>query len=432
MDAELRDTAKRVTLVTGMVVYLDSIPDARNTKLKAQTARGLTSMKRRQWEFAISRFYEALSHATRPEQSAALQALVGSCHLAQCRWQRALECFEESARLADQAGDKPGKAHALNYTGSTYCDSGELDQALKFHEEALAVAREIGDRDCECRALTNIGIVYRARGEPAKALRCHEKALAIAHESGNSLAEANNLVGIGLLIASKASDKALEYLNKALDTYRELGCAEGAASALNSIGYVRDQQGDHLEALELHNGALAQYRKIHDRRGEAKVLNNIGVLLHGAGVLTKALRYYKQALAIAHEVGDPEVRANNLNNVGLVYRDRGERDKALRSYESALAAARKDGFKPGAASALSNIGLIYAFQGELERAIRFLALARIIFTSIGAVSQVQRTTTNLRLLLLEAGRDKFTAACVEAGMTGEDAEKLAASLAQPK
>ena len=134
MNADMRETAKQVTLVTGRVVYLDGIPDARNRKLKAHTARGLTSMKRRRWEFAISRFYEALSHAKRPEQSAALLALVGSCHFAQSRWQRALDCFGESVRLADQAGDKPGKAHILNYIGSTYCDSGELGQALKFHE----------------------------------------------------------------------------------------------------------------------------------------------------------------------------------------------------------------------------------------------------------------------------------------------------------
>jgi tetratricopeptide (TPR) repeat protein len=170
MDTEMRETAKQVTLVTGRAVYLDGIPDAKDSELKAQTARGLTVMQVRKWDDAISHFQEAFNRSESLEQSAALLSLIGSCHFEQCRWQQALDSFSESARLAGQAGDKPGRAHALNYIGSVYSNKGELDHALKNHEEALAIAREAGYSHGEASTLSNIGLLYATQGKPDKAL----------------------------------------------------------------------------------------------------------------------------------------------------------------------------------------------------------------------------------------------------------------------
>jgi hypothetical protein len=96
-----------------------------------------------------------------------------------------------------------------------------------------------------------------------------------------------------------------------------------------------------------------------------------------------------------------------------------------------LAIAREIWYQQAVGSDLANIGSIYYSKGEFDKALKYLAEAMLVFSAIGDRPNAEKAAGDLRPLLGQMGRERFVAGCVEAGMTGEDAEKLAGSLAMP-
>jgi tetratricopeptide (TPR) repeat protein len=92
-----------------------------------------------------------------------------------------------------------------------------------------------------------------------------------------------------------------------------------AAYGLLGIGSLYDDLAQKQKALEYYEKALAIFQDVGDRAGEAATLNNIGLVYEALGQKKKALAYYEKALSISKAVGDRAGEAATLNNIGLVY-----------------------------------------------------------------------------------------------------------------
>ena len=258
-----------------------SEPAVRNPFEKGQAA-----MAAYKWDEAIGFFQEAMKHAAGTEQ-VALCSLVGACHYSPGRWRQALESHEESARLAEQFGDKQGKAVALDNVGVIWRDRGELDKALESLEAALKLAREIGARREEASALGNIGGVRLFQGEANDAvLRRFEDALKICQEAGDRYGQASKLINISIVCPD---DKAMEYWERGYRLAREIGSKRLEAGALANKGFLLKDKAEPDQLLEYHQEALKLYREIGDKGGEAGTLANLGGWLIRKGEHEKAL-----------------------------------------------------------------------------------------------------------------------------------------------
>jgi len=101
----------------------------------------------------------------------ALASLLGLCYEAPGRWQEAQESQQESARLAQQFGDRQGEAVAFTNLGRLCYAKGETDKALKYHEEALAMAGALVNPHLQADNLCGIGLIFLATGETDKAMK---------------------------------------------------------------------------------------------------------------------------------------------------------------------------------------------------------------------------------------------------------------------
>jgi len=153
-------------------------------------------------------------------------------------------------------------------------------------------------------------------------------------------------------------DKALEFAEKALKLYEELGKKEGMASQLGNIGAVYRIKGELDKALEFAEKALKLYEELGKKEGMASQLGNIGVVYRIKGELDKALEYYEKALELHKRLGIKEGVANQLGNISIVYGIRGELDKALEYSVKALKLYEELGRKEGMAAILGNIGIV--------------------------------------------------------------------------
>ena len=148
-----------------------------------------------------------------------------------------------------------------------------------------------------------------------------------------------------------------------------MGDRSGEAYALNNIGVVYVEIGQHQKALEKYNKALLISQKIDARSLEGTTLNNIGEYYHQIGEPQKALEYYEKALLISEEVGDRSGEATTLNNIGGVYVEIGQHQKALEKYNKAFPILQEVGDRSKEADILNNIGLVYRDSNQPEKAI---------------------------------------------------------------
>ncbi len=92
--------------------------------------------------------------------------------------------------------------------------------------------------------------------------------------------------------------RAEEHIQAALWAAQAAGDVAGQADALQRLGYVLADRGEHRQALELTERASGIYDRIGDRAGCGKALVDQGMMLHYLGKPHLAIEAQRQALEL--------------------------------------------------------------------------------------------------------------------------------------
>jgi tetratricopeptide (TPR) repeat protein len=142
----------------------------------------------------------------------------------------------------------------------------------------------------------------------------------------------------------------------------------------NSLGYIKDKQGDYEKPIEYYEKALEIRQKTlpPNHPHLATSYNNIGRVYDNTGEYEKARSFYEKALEIQQKNLSPNHPdlATSYNNIGSVYDEMGEYSKALSFYEKALEIYQKTlpQNHPHLATFYTNIGRVYRHMGEYSKA----------------------------------------------------------------
>jgi tetratricopeptide (TPR) repeat protein len=101
---------------------------------------------------------------------------------------QAVRLFEASLKTVQGMQNETGKMAqmaALNNLGNVYHATSRYPEALKAYQESARLAQDLGDKSGEAAALNNIGDVHRLTGSDAAAREVIEKSLKIAQTAGN-------------------------------------------------------------------------------------------------------------------------------------------------------------------------------------------------------------------------------------------------------
>ncbi len=123
-------------------------------------------------------------------------------------------------------------------------------------------------------------------------------------------------------------EKALSYLDAALNIAKEIGDRRVGGNSLINIGNVYTKLGQYEKALSYYESALTIHKEIGNRSGEGDALTCIGYIYGNLGQNKMALLYSETALSIHKEIGDRHGEGGNLTNIGLIYKDMGQYEKA--------------------------------------------------------------------------------------------------------
>ena len=271
---------------------------------------------------------------------------------------KAIDCYYKSLRIQNDIGDKQGASISLSNIGLIYNNQGDIPNALEYYNQGLKLQDEIGDKQGVGISLRNIGNVYSTQGNFPKALECYNKSLKILENVGDKKGIAILLNSLGNLYKDKGVSffeislkeeyfsRALDFYNKGLKIQEEIGDKEEMARSFNDIGFIynveaeQEKDPDSLtskfnKALEWNQKCLNIWEELGFKDGITKSLFNISGIYwkrsnsafeknNSQFLLNKAEEYCKSSLRIAKELSYPEQIRNASERLNLIYQRMGE------------------------------------------------------------------------------------------------------------
>ncbi|MCX2729438.1 tetratricopeptide repeat protein [Saccharopolyspora sp. NFXS83] len=183
-----------------------------------------------------------------------------------------------------------------SHLGVALADRGDLAGAEECYREALDLYREIGDPHGEVTVRANRGWVEHYRGDHDSAVADLSFALEHYERDGNVRNVAITRRGIALArTALRQFSAATEGAERALAEAEELALEADAVRALNCLGWIHFESGDHQRAV-------AAYQRAADRAGpetiyyeQARAYTGLGNVAASGGRDLEAAALWRRA-----------------------------------------------------------------------------------------------------------------------------------------
>jgi serine/threonine protein kinase len=319
-------TAKQVS---DFLVDLFKVSDPSNTKGNTITAREILDRGAKKVE-------EELAGQT-PIQ-ARLMETMGTVYRSLGLYPQAQSMLEKTLKLKRSlyGSDDLSVANTLHHLGIVYDDQGKYEEAASQFQKSLDIrSKRLKPDDPEvARSLNSLAIVFYNQGKNAEAEPLLERSLAIKEkaERPDYVEVANTLINLGIIKhAQRKYADAEAFFKRALTISEQKLGAENldlAATILNDIGSLYEDQGRRAEAEPLYLRSLAIWEKIlgPDHPDVAIAVHNLANLYRNLGKYTQAEPLYLHSLAIWEKTlgsNHPYV-GMSLRERANLYRDQGK------------------------------------------------------------------------------------------------------------
>jgi len=245
-------------------------------------------------------------------------------------------------------------ALALQLMGSYWHNLNNYKKAIEYNKRSLSIYKQLNKYRKVAIVLTNIGLNYRYYGQIKKALYFHNMALEIIQEKNKDdhISLANALVDIGddwEIIGNYK--KALGYYEKANEKRKNIKNIDKEDyqphDAINEkIGLMLGMLGQKDKAFQYLNKALESKREVYgDRHPQIAIIKrNMGIVLAKSGSYEKAIEYYSDSLDMMQSTNETEyysAHAKLLYNFGELLFMQGEYQKAIEKHKESIVINKK-------------------------------------------------------------------------------------------
>lgn len=160
----------------------------------------------------------------------------------------ARELFEEALTIRQEIGDRPGQGWLWFCLGLANRIEGKPDDAVRTLREGLKIFTELGDVYAQGRCLQLTGHALWDAGDRDSAIAHLHDALACFGKVGDAHDQALVFSALGRIHSD--AEQAIEYLDSALPTLRDIGDWQGQVDALIASGEAQWRLGNHRRARD--------------------------------------------------------------------------------------------------------------------------------------------------------------------------------------
>ncbi len=321
----------------------------------------------------------------------------------QLAWRERLERDEDNLRAAFatlvSSGDDAEPAHRFGAAVSRYWNCrGYYGDEVVLLETALHRRRQGPPTAALGAALAAAGYLMFRRGETGPAQHYLGEAMTIARAQSSPALEADALRTLAW-VADRRGDgeEAASLAEAAFEAARASGESHLIARAYD-VRAATCQNVDPGKARSDYRQALRYCRASGDGLGQASALNNLGVLELEQGDHPAARSHFKQALDLAEAVRDAALVPFLEYGLGLAAFLDDDLGAAEGAFISALPAATRTGQRSLVAYSLLGLAHVRSAAGRREEAARLLGASSALFEQLG--EQPERTEAALRDRLL--------------------------------
>lgn len=162
--------------------------------------------------------------------------------------------IEEGSRFIDDPevkNDPALTARLEKCIGYSYCFLSDYPNAIKHTLISLEIYTELRDNSNMGNCYNNLGITYFYAGSLDLALHYFNKSLALCQDAGNKYGTGQAQLGIGCVYSEiQQSDKAVDFLNKSIETARELQEVRLEVRGLQSLADVEFRANNYNKCLD--------------------------------------------------------------------------------------------------------------------------------------------------------------------------------------
>ncbi len=280
--------------------------------------------------------------------------------------------LSDSIELISQSNNYiKGIARAYFLKGYVYDLNDEYDLAVSNYMASLEQSRPLEHYQLSIRSLENIAKIYYFTHNPSRAKEYYEEALELSREQMDSTRIAYYLSNIGRCLEKLTHFKeAQKYYKVAQRSYESLNDLPNMIKVEVYIGNSYYNAGSKSKALYSYNKVLIDGKGLpNESTASGNALNNIGNIYLEEGDHPQAADYFNQALAIA------ELPANTkntiYNNLAEIYRHQEEWEKAAEYYSKVADQSSNHLFDRQFTKATKGLYEIYRELGNHDMAYKY-------------------------------------------------------------
>ncbi len=244
---------------------------------------------------------------------------------------------------------------------------------LRIARLALKQARRSNDVGNIISALLLSAHCHQYRGDTAAALADAEEARMLSRQSGNQMLESECRFRIASIHQSQGEFwKTLEYVMPELEELERLGMTRLIARACGMIGEIYIHLGVSLMALEYLQRGLALWNELGEPDQAGQILGSLGTLYHvHLRNPETAMSYFTRGLDAVRQSGDRMLESSIMISIAGLHAHRGEAKRSLWYLQRSLAIARNHGFGAREANALIGLGMAHGKASRHQSALRY-------------------------------------------------------------
>jgi signal transduction histidine kinase len=283
----------------------------------------------------------------------------------------ALFYVKQGLKIAEEQGDKLGRAALLNQYGMIEDNATRYRESREKYLEAESIYRDKGDEIGLAATLVRLGVVEKRKGNYDKALAYFMDALTLSEKNNHKLGMLEGRVVFAEAYYSLGEyENALRNLRIAEEIDKQIPVSNLSLNMYINYGYVYIKKAAYDKAINYIQKGLSKSNKVEYNGLRISLLLQLGTAYFKSGKQQDAIAIFKQALNFTRVIKNVLREQITLIELSEVYAKQ-KPDSALVYLSEALKIAEKHKMYRQQITALDKIGDLYKAKGNLAKALSY-------------------------------------------------------------